>query len=65
MRILYVLNNYFFQPSLTLALSVDSMELFAPHKMALIRPRHSNERVLDPRMVVLVAEGKPYTCCFS
>ena len=34
-----------------LALSVVSMEVFAPHKMAETRPRHSNEGVPDPRIV--------------
>ena len=41
-----------FPSSLPLALSVVSMEVFAPHKMAEIRPRHSNEGVPDPRIKV-------------
>ena len=49
MYVLGVLNCV--PPSLPLALSVVSMEVFAPHKMAEIRPRHSNKGVPDPRIV--------------
>ena len=34
------------------ALSVVSMELWSPHKMAEISPRRSNEGVPDPRMEI-------------
>ena len=33
-------------------LSVVSMELLSPHKVAVIRPAHGNERLLDLRIVV-------------
>ena len=39
-----------FPPALLIALSVVSMELWSPHKMAEIRHRHSNAGVLDPRI---------------
>ena len=40
-----------FLPPPPIALSVVSMEVFAPHKMAEIRARHSNEGVKDLRYV--------------
>ena len=36
-------------PHLAIALSVVSMELFAPYKIAEIRASHSNDAVPDPR----------------
>ena len=39
-----------FPPHPPIALSVVSMEVFAPHKMAEIRPRHSNEGMQDPKI---------------
>ena len=42
----------FLPPALSVPLSVGSMDLWSPHKMAEIRPRHSSEGVPDPRMRV-------------
>ena len=39
-----------FPPHLAIVLSVVPMELFDPHKMAEIRPIHSNDGVPDPRI---------------
>ena len=39
-----------FPPPPPIALSVVSREVFAPHKMAEIKARHSNEGVPDPRI---------------
>ena len=47
--IVFLLCEHFLSP-LLIALSVVSMELWSPHKMAEIRPRHSNQVVPDPKI---------------
>ena len=58
----------YLSPHQPLALSVVSMALLSPHKMAEIRPGHGHERLPDPRMRVppcRLGETSKFTGCSS
>ena len=54
-----------FPPPPPIALSVVSIEVFAPHKMAEIRARHSNEGVPDPRIGYHTLPARLIICFFG